>query len=94
MQSVFEGYNGTIMAYGQTGAGKTYTMIGAPGNYKNRGLIPRSINHIFNEIANKPESAITVRVSFVEIYNEEMYDLLAGLPSQSLDDASGPGSFR
>ena len=88
VQNVFDGYNGTIMAYGQTGAGKTFTMIGAPGNYKNRGLIPRSISHIFNEINSKPESAITVRVSFVEIYNEEMYDLLSGLPGDREESGS------
>jgi len=43
IQNVLEGYSGTIMAYGQTGAGKTFTMSGSPNDYKYRGLIPRCI---------------------------------------------------
>eukprot|EP01050_Picozoa_sp_SAG11_P023588 SAG11_NODE_4780_length_1768_cov_1.588376_1_plen_447_part_10 len=76
-QSVLDGYNGTIMAYGQTGAGKTFTMSGGSTNYKQRGITPRCIQHIFREIEKRPEYAFGVRVSYVEIYNETMYDLLA-----------------
>jgi kinesin family protein 6/9 len=45
--SLFEGYNGTVMCYGQTGAGKTYTMCGATEVYAQRGIIPRAIEQIF-----------------------------------------------
>ncbi|XP_046327027.1 kinesin-like protein KIF9 isoform X1 [Haliotis rufescens] len=75
-----DGYNGTLMCYGQTGSGKTFTMTGATENYKHRGLIPRSLSQLFREIEERPELAITVRVSYLEIYNESMFDLLSSLP--------------
>jgi kinesin family protein 6/9 len=80
VHSVLEGYNGTIMAYGQTGAGKTYTMSGGSQNYKFRGIIPRSISQIFSEIQSRPEFSYVVKVSFAEIYNELIYDLLSATP--------------
>jgi len=55
VHSVSEGYNGTILAYGQTGAGKTYTMLGGQQAYKFRGVIPRAISQIFHEVQSKPE---------------------------------------
>eukprot|EP01137_Pigoraptor_chileana_P026532 Opistho-2@7958 len=81
-----DGFNGTIMAYGQTGAGKTFTMTGATENYKHRGLIPRAIAQIFREVSARPESAVTVRISYLEIYNEQFIDLLSTLADP---DASG-----
>ena len=75
--SVLDGYNGTVMAYGQTGAGKTFTISGGTANYKERGITPRCISHVFREIANRPEHTFTVKVSYLEIYNERKYDLLA-----------------
>ncbi len=71
-----EGYNGTIFAYGQTGSGKTFTISGAPSNFTYRGIIPRSISRLFNEIATKPEYDFNIQVSYLEIYNEIMFDLL------------------
>ena len=47
VNSVIDGFNGTVMVYGQTGAGKTFTMSGSMQNYKYRGLIPRAISHVF-----------------------------------------------
>ncbi|KAH3708306.1 kinesin-like protein KIF9 isoform X2 [Dreissena polymorpha] len=78
--SALDGYNGTLMCYGQTGAGKTFTMCGATESYQHRGLIPRSISQLFKEIEDRPEFAITCRVSYLEIYNETMFDLLSTLP--------------
>lgn len=43
VQNVVGGYNGTVMTYGQTGAGKTFSMLGLSNNYKQRGIIPRAI---------------------------------------------------
>lgn len=47
VESVMTGYNGTIFAYGQTGCGKTHTMIGLKGNKAERGIIPNAFDHIF-----------------------------------------------
>jgi kinesin family member 6/9 len=52
-------------------------MTGATENYKHRGLIPRAISSIFHEISERPSMAFTVRISYLEIYNEQMIDLLA-----------------
>ncbi|KAJ1675105.1 hypothetical protein EV182_001927 [Spiromyces aspiralis] len=81
-----EGYNGTIFAYGQTGSGKTYTMQGPAGLFggptdPQRGLIPRCFEHLFDMIdAKEMESNGKVqylcKASYLEIYNETIYDLL------------------
>ncbi|CAK4972899.1 unnamed protein product [Aphanomyces euteiches] len=71
-----EGYNGTIFAYGQTGSGKTYTML---GDNQNKGLVPRVLQYLFDrQDANDSSSSIeyTYMCSFLEIYNEKVYDLL------------------
>ena len=83
LESIMEGYNGTIFAYGQTGTGKTYTMEGND-NETDKGIIPRSIDWIFNNIKNYPAQQFLVRVSFVEIYNEEVRDLLSKVKRQKL----------
>ena len=80
VHSVIEGYNGTILAYGQTGAGKTYTMTGGSQNYKFRGVIPRAVSQLFTEMQGKPEFSYVVHASYSEIYNELIYDLLSPTP--------------
>lgn len=80
VSQALDGYNGTIMCYGQTGAGKTYTMTGATENYKHRGILPRALQQVFRMIEERSTHAITVRVSYLEIYNENLFDLLSTLP--------------
>ncbi|XP_066207994.1 kinesin-like protein KIF9 isoform X1 [Saccopteryx leptura] len=80
VSQALSGYNGTIMCYGQTGAGKTYTMTGATGSYKHRGILPRALQQVFRMIEERPTHTITVRVSYLEIYNESLFDLLSTLP--------------
>ncbi|NXK99400.1 KIF9 protein, partial [Mesembrinibis cayennensis] len=80
------GYNGTIMCYGQTGAGKTYTMTGATAEYKHRGIIPRAIQQVFKATADSVDPFVTVRISYLEIYNETLSDLLSTVPSNGSSD--------
>ncbi|OAF66667.1 KRP-85/95 subunit [Intoshia linei] len=75
---VLSGYNGTVFAYGQTGTGKTYTMEGCRDVPELCGIIPNSFAHIFGSIASdQDEKRFLVRVSYLEIYNEEVRDLLS-----------------
>ncbi|NXS44829.1 KIF9 protein, partial [Balaeniceps rex] len=80
------GYNGTIMCYGQTGAGKTYTMTGATAEYEHRGIIPRAIQQVFKATAHSVDPFVTVRISYLEIYNETLVDLLATMTSSGTSD--------
>ncbi|XP_026123608.1 kinesin-like protein KIF9 isoform X2 [Carassius auratus] len=75
----FAGYNGTIMCFGQTGAGKTYTMTGAAETYKHRGIIPRALQEVFQEVEHRVDHTFSVHLSFLEIYNETMVDLLSSI---------------
>ncbi|BFZ55143.1 hypothetical protein PYCC9005_002182 [Savitreella phatthalungensis] len=79
VDDVLNGYNGTVFAYGQTGAGKSFTMMGADlANRDLRGVIPRIIEQIFDHIASAPSNMeYTVKVSYMEIYMERIRDLLA-----------------
>lgn len=74
-QSSIEGYNNTVFCYGQTGGGKTFTMCGSKV-WKERGLIPRFIVDLFKQIKSIKNYEYEVYVSFLEIYNENAYDLL------------------
>ena len=95
VDSIFQGYNGTIFAYGQTGCGKTFTMMGIVDNPDLKGIIPNAFSHIFGFIKTEGESKkFLVRCSFVEIYNEEVRDLLVN-SSKKLDIREDPkkGTF-
>ncbi|XP_031705698.1 kinesin-like protein KIF9 [Anarrhichthys ocellatus] len=74
-----DGYNGTVMCFGQTGAGKTYTMTGSTESYKQRGIIPRALQEVFREVDKRTEHVFSVHLSYLEIYNETLVDLLSSL---------------
>ncbi|XP_015510042.1 kinesin-like protein KIF3B [Neodiprion virginianus] len=76
VSSVLDGFNGTIFAYGQTGTGKTFTMEGIRADPERRGIIPRSFDHIFSHISRTENMQYLVRASYLEIYQEEIRDLL------------------
>ncbi|KAI3647239.1 hypothetical protein MP228_007460 [Amoeboaphelidium protococcarum] len=79
VDSVLQGYNGTIFAYGQTGSGKTFTMQGQLQHEGSLGVMPRCFRRIFETISSSKDRNVTylIRASFVEIYNEELRDLLS-----------------
>uniref|UniRef100_A0A8C7J4K6 Kinesin-like protein n=1 Tax=Oncorhynchus kisutch TaxID=8019 RepID=A0A8C7J4K6_ONCKI len=91
IDSVLEGYNGTIFAYGQTGTGKTFTMEGVRAVPELRGIIPNSFAHVFGHIAKaEGDTRFLVRVSYLEIYNEEVRDLLGKDQMQRLEVKERP----
>ena len=77
VQSVLQGYNATVLAYGQTGTGKTFTMEGFD-SADLRGLIPRAVSDLFHLIqsSSSSQSHFLVRASYIQIYNENITDLL------------------
>ncbi|KPI97651.1 Bipolar kinesin KRP-130 [Papilio xuthus] len=83
IEEVLAGYNCTVFAYGQTGTGKTHTMVGEnTGNETTwqddplAGIIPRALSQLFDELR-LTNTEYTVRVSYLELYNEELFDLLS-----------------
>ena len=76
-----KGFNGTVFAYGPTGSGKTFTMSGSSSNFNYRGIIPRSITRLFQELGGKIDYESKVSISYLEIYNEIIFDLLSPLPA-------------
>ena len=87
VQSALDGYSCCVFAYGQTGSGKTYTMEGPAGaspealgaDPQERGVIPRAVEQIFAAVERLKECGwdYTIQVSFLEVYNEQLRDLLA-----------------
>lgn len=71
-----EGFNGTVFAYGQTGSGKTFTISGGHDRYVDRGIIPRAISRLYGEISKRHDASYSVQITYVEIYNDQGYDLL------------------
>ncbi|KAG0480048.1 hypothetical protein HPP92_010906 [Vanilla planifolia] len=78
VDAVLHGYNATVLAYGQTGSGKTYTMgTNFSGEGSNGGIIPQVMDSIFNKVNEmKKDTEFLIRVSFIEIFKEEVFDLL------------------
>ena len=89
VEEVLKGFNCTVFAYGQTGTGKTYTMEGLRNPNTNSfrdsehaGIIPRAVNHIFDGLQ-KNCAEFLVKMSYIELYNEELIDLLAPDPENA-----------
>ncbi|XP_069464444.1 kinesin-like protein KIF16B isoform X2 [Ambystoma mexicanum] len=85
LTSAFEGYNACIFAYGQTGSGKSYTMMGNPGD---SGLIPRICEGLFSRVAETTrwgDASFRAEVSYLEIYNERVRDLLRRKSSKTFN---------
>jgi kinesin family protein 5 len=77
IDDIFKGYNGTIFAYGQTGAGKTFSMMGVMEDERLRGITPRAMKQIFDTIEAAPmEVTFKVSVCYLEVYREIIRDLL------------------
>ncbi len=91
LKSFLEGYNCTIMAYGQTGSGKTFTMgtsdLNELDSQSNQGLIPRFVLDLFenlnsmNKDNGEEKTSFKIKASFLEIYGEDVYDLIGSTPS-------------
>jgi len=95
VQSSMDGYNVTILAYGQTGAGKTYTMYGGPG--EQRGIAGRTIEAIFNTVTRDAgKYDIVVQASMIELYLAHLRDLCSGesVDLRNIRLSDGIGSVR
>eukprot|EP00736_Rhodelphis_marinus_P009297 Rmarinus@m.14750 len=79
MRKALDGYNGTIFVYGQTGAGKTHTMMGTEGD---PGIVPRLLEDLFLTSSAHPHNTYNISACYLELYNEVIYDLLS--PSRDL----------
>ncbi|KAM4598804.1 kinesin-like protein KIF16B [Fundulus diaphanus] len=80
VKAAFDGFNTCVFAYGQTGSGKSYTMM---GHKMDKGLIPRICEGLFQEISNRSKSdavSFHTEVSYLEVYNERVQDLLKKRP--------------
>ncbi|XP_052750928.1 kinesin-like protein Klp61F isoform X2 [Galleria mellonella] len=89
IEEVLAGYNCTVFAYGQTGTGKTHTMVGESTGDETTwqsdplaGIIPRALSQLFDELRIS-NTEYTVRVSYLELYNEELFDLLSSSEDNS-----------
>eukprot|EP00439_Symbiodinium_sp_Y106_P007769 s577_g1.t1 len=85
VRSVMDGYNGTVMAYGQTGAGKTHTMTGGHMGFADRGIVPRAISAIYAEDFRELDSHgrdahIAAIVGIYDTYGADWTDLCAHVP--------------
>lgn len=97
VDGVLEGYNGCVLAYGQTGSGKSHTMMGPPElppgtQHEHRGLIPRMLEYLFARKTNEHK----VKVGFMEIYNEKVFDLLnpeSEMSDLKIHEQQGGGGF-
>ncbi|KAI0196887.1 kinesin-domain-containing protein [Astrocystis sublimbata] len=87
VRRVMEGYHGTVFAYGMTGTGKTFSMQGTASS---PGVIPLAITDIFSYIRETPTREFLLRVSYLEIYNERIHDLL----SMSTANAAAAGAAQ
>ena len=77
VESVMQGYNGTVLAYGQTSSGKTFTMTGIMEDPVLMGITPRMVTHLFDFISNSSDQLeFTVKISYCEIYMERIRDLI------------------
>lgn len=92
IENILEGYNGTIFAYGQTGTGKTHTMAGVLDDPDLKGITPRAFETIFKSINIDTNKQYLVRASYLEIYKEEVLDLLNKNGIEKLELKEKPGS--
>ncbi|KAI9499210.1 hypothetical protein BDB00DRAFT_223398 [Zychaea mexicana] len=99
MQKFMDGFNATILAYGQTGSGKTYSMgtgLENTNDPENEGIVPRCILELFEKLQERadqdPEYNYEVAVSFLELYNEELIDLLNPSTAQKRKNGNSVGS--
>lgn len=74
---LFKGYNVTVLAYGQTGSGKTHTMGSTFLQNGDMGVIPRAVHDIFQYTRDNPDWEYKIYVSFMELYKEQLFDLLS-----------------
>ncbi|KAG8347559.1 Microtubule binding Kinesin motor domain [Trypanosoma vivax] len=89
VMAALDGYNSTVFAYGQTGSGKTHSITGGAESYEDRGIIPRALALLYDEITRRQqhEATYSVAISYLQIYNDKGQDLLnRGKDARRLED--------
>ncbi|CAE6399316.1 unnamed protein product [Rhizoctonia solani] len=89
VRAAMDGYNAVVFAYGQTASGKTFTLSGSEDQ---PGIIPRAMRDVFGYIKKHPDREFLLRASYLEIYNEQIYDLLAPMGTASTVNLQGVGN--
>ncbi|CUA73207.1 Kinesin-like protein NACK2 [Rhizoctonia solani] len=87
--AAMDGYNAVVFAYGQTASGKTFTLSGSEDQ---PGIIPRAMREVFGYIKKHPDREFLLRASYLEIYNEQIYDLLAPAGTATTVTLQGVGN--
>lgn len=93
VHSVVRGMNGTIFAYGQTSSGKTFTMQGDGENTKTPGIVQMAARDVFDLMGESQNRVFLMRVSYLEIYQEEIRDLLNPGSAQRLQVGTREGGW-
>jgi hypothetical protein len=94
VSGVMNGINGSVLAAGMTGAGKSYTIVGDARSFRSRGIAPRAVAQVFATIAAKPELSYSVGASYLEIYNERIIDLLGPERADYVGSVMGRAAAR
>ncbi|MCQ2818684.1 MAG: hypothetical protein MJ252_15565 [archaeon] len=86
LSGIMDGFNATVLAYGATGSGKTYTML---GTQTEPGIMQRAVSDLFSMVKKNKTGEFKIKLSYIEVYNELIHDLL-GDASQNLDIREDP----
>jgi Kinesin motor domain len=87
VDSALEGFNTVLFMYGQTSSGKTFTLFGAKAV---EGLVGHSLAYIYKRVMESEDSEYVIKVSYAELYNEELRDLLSPTPNENLKIIDDP----
>ena len=87
INKALDGYNAVLFMYGQTSSGKTFTLFGGGST---EGLVGHALEYIYQSVINNQDTEYLIKVSYAELYNEELKDLLSPVPNENLKIIDDP----